>query len=373
MATRPARILELLHRKQEDFRRFGQQSISLIEKYRRTLNDLDQLTGDPAIIEPLTDLGLNQGLIASRLSWGSREESLAWVRDRIGGVSTFAVDGSQIYPSKDLSIPIALVQIGWFENQHLSSGGYEKNINLDILTPTDLRDLQGELADRKVNMRRFEMETQRLVEYMEEHQGDPNCLVFLDGSLIATFAESFDAATQAFYVKCLLQLLRASAICRVPIVGYIDTSYACDLVALLQRTANLPPSKSLHDSQLLQGNWGDRSPLFLAQRDILTKAYEDQAEQILYCYVKTNAGPAVRLELPRWIYDKGRFPQVLDWVLCEVIVGGGYPYAIETADQVAVLRSPDRQAFFAILQDWAKDQEINLQLSRKMVSKLRRR
>jgi hypothetical protein len=372
MATRPARILELLHRKQEDFRRFDQQSISLLEKYRTALKDLPQ-TRDLAIVEPLNSLTLNQGLLANSLQWSNREESLAWVRDRIGGVATFAVDGSQIYPSKDISIPIALVQIGWFENHHLPTGGYEKNINLDILTPIDLRDLQGDLAERKVNMRRFQLEIQRLIEYIEEHQGDPNCLVFLDGSLIATFAESFDAATQAFYVKCLLQLLRASTICRVPIVGYIDTSYASDLVALLQRTAQLPPSKSLHDSQLLNGNWGDRSPLFLAQRDILTQAYEEQADQILYCYLKTNSGPTARLELPRWVYESGRFPQILDWVLCEVIVGGGYPYAIETADQVAVLRSPDRQAFFAILQDWAKHQNIDLQLSRKMVSKLRRR
>jgi hypothetical protein len=372
MATRPARILELLHRKQDDFRRFDQQSISLLEKYRTALKGLPQ-THDLAIVEPLNSPTLNQGLLTNSLQWSNREESLVWVRDRIGGVATFAVDGSQIYPSKDISIPIALVQIGWFENHHLPTGGYEKNINLDILTPTDLRDLQGDLAERKVNMRRFQLETQRLIEYIEEHQGDPNCLVFLDGSLIATFAESFDAATQAFYVKCLLQLLRASTICRVPIVGYIDTSYASDLVALLQRTAHLPPSKSLHDSQLLRGNWGDRTPLFLAQRDILTQAYEEQSDQILYCYLKTNNGPAARLELPRWVYDSGRFPQILDWVLCEVIVGGGYPYAIETADQVAVLRSPDRQAFFAILQDWAKQQNIDLQLSRKMVSKLRRR
>jgi hypothetical protein len=64
---------------------------------------------------------------------------------------------------------------------------------------------------------------------------------------------------------------------------------------------------------------------------------------------------------------------VIDWVKAEVIVGGGYPYAIETADQTAVLQTSDRQMFYQILQDWAEQTELRLRFSRKMVSKVRRR
>ena len=56
-----------------------------------------------------------------------------------------------------------------------------------------------------------------------------------------------------------------------------------------------------------------------------------------------------------------------------MIIGSGYPYVIETADQVAVLRSEDRRAFYAILQDWAEDENLGLRFSRKMVSKVHRR
>ena len=45
----------------------------------------------------------------------------------------------------------------------------------------------------------------------------------------------------------------------------------------------------------------------------------------------------------------------------------------ETADQVAVLQADDRYHFYRILQDWAEQQGIHLRLSRKMVSKVRRR
>ena len=56
-----------------------------------------------------------------------------------------------------------------------------------------------------------------------------------------------------------------------------------------------------------------------------------------------------------------------------VIVGNGYPYAMETADQTAVLQSRDRQIFYRILQDWAEQEQLQLSLSQKMMSKSRRR
>jgi hypothetical protein len=63
----------------------------------------------------------------------------------------------------------------------------------------------------------------------------------------------------------------------------------------------------------------------------------------------------------------------MDYVRGEIIVGGGYPYVIETADQVAVLQAEDRQLFFRILQEWAEKAEIPVRFSRKMISKLMRR
>ena len=64
---------------------------------------------------------------------------MAWVRQTLSGVTTFAVDGSQIFPSKDISIPVALVQIGWFENPHDDTGFYEKDIDVDVMTPSELK------------------------------------------------------------------------------------------------------------------------------------------------------------------------------------------------------------------------------------------
>ena len=224
-------------------------------------------------------------------------------------------------------------------------------------------------------MRRFEMETERLQEYMEAHAGDRRCLVFLDGSLVATFAQSFEPEMRSFYSRCLRDLLRSSEDNRVPLVAYVDTSYAKDLTEQLQRWFALPEVSSVHDAQILHPlmQWGDRTPLLRCQRKILQEFYGEQQDRIGYLYLKTHDGYPARLELPLWIAENDRLEEILEWVRGEVIIGGGYPYVIETADQVAVLQTDDRYTFYRLVQDWAEQEGISLRLSRKMVSKSRRR
>lgn len=389
MPLKLSQIHEILNSKRDEFAAFNQETWKQLQNYRAVLTNLSAageadiqqrsikhpINLGARLLEPLEQA--TNGVIPSRLVWQSKEQSLAWVRQRLTGITTFAVDGSQIYPGKDLSIPIALVQIGWFENPHLPTGEYEKDIALDVMTPGDLQvGNSGDPVDRRVNMRRFQMETERLIDYIKAHPKAKDCLVFLDGSLIATFAEAFEAQSRQFYVECLLDLLATSQKYEVPLVAYIDTSYAQDLSVMLRTLYDLPASQSIHDAQLLNKymEWGDRTPLFLCQRSGVLSSYEDHADQIAFTYLKTNRDsyPA-RLEVPLWVYKAGLLDRVIDWVRGEVIIGGGYPYVIETADQTAVLQAADRQAFFKVLQDWAEQEDLNLHFSRKMVSKVRRR
>ncbi|MBD2461616.1 DNA double-strand break repair nuclease NurA [Oscillatoria sp. FACHB-1407] len=389
MTLKPSQIRDILNAKREEFNAFNREAMQVLEQYRQALKQVSEMPDSdleekiakcakPVGAKPLEPLskGIN-AVIAANLAWQNREQSLAWVRDRLTGITTFAVDGSQIYPSKDLSIPIALVQIGWFENLHLPTGGYEKDVAVDIMTPQDLRvGEHGEMADRRVSMRRFQMETQRLVEYMKACSQPESCLVFLDGSLVATFADVFDAETKSFYVDCLLELLRTSEERRVPLVAYIDTTSAKDITGMLQALYDLPEPRSIHDAQLVSRSmeWGDRTPLFLCERSGILDHYEEQRRAITFTYLKTNRDhPPARLEMPLWMHEAGLTEKVLNWVRGEVIVGSGYPYVIETADQTAVLQTEDRQAFYKILQDWAETQGLDLRFSRKMVSKVRRR
>jgi hypothetical protein len=393
MPLKPSELLQILDQKQPEFSQFNQTTAQSYGDYRRALKrvsvqsevELAELLSDYAHpgARPLEPLGSHLNwVVPSHLRWPNREQSLQWVRDRLTGITTFAVDGSQIFPSKDVTPLVALVQVGWFENPHLPLGSYDKDVHLSVLSPAELQvKHQGRPLDRQVSMRRFEMEAERIIEFMESHAGHSDCLVFFDGSLVATFAEAFDFECRAFYAQQFVNLLRASEQYRVPLVGYIDTSHACDLLQTLRCVESVPEAAMLNDPQLIghEMAWGDRTPLFLCDRPgdawgqgILAE-YEEQATRIAFTYLKANDNPPVRLEFPRWMYDAGLTDIVLDYVRGEIIIGNGYPYVIETADQVAVLQAEDRQLFFRLLQDWAEKSDINVHFSRKMVSKLLRR
>lgn len=387
---RSQQVLAQLEAKREDFRRFDQGVWQTRHTYLEALATLEswdlaqweqQLRGVETPGARPTSAWRQAWRQGFGYVWQNWEDCSAWVAQTIEGITTFAVDGSQIYVSKDISVPVALIQIGWFENHHSRAGTYVKDARLEVMTPADLgADRSGEPRELQVNVRRFQLECARLSEYMWANAGRDDCLVFLDGGLVATFAEVFAPAVQQVYAQTLLALLRTSESCRIPLIAYIDTTYTRDLVNLVGQVCGLAAAPSLHDAQLLDTylNWGDCTPMFVCARGgtnhqgILT-AYEEMADRIGFVYLKTNDNYPVRLELPLWLLEAGRLGWVLDVVRAEVAIGKGYPYAIETADQVAVLRNEDRQQFLRLMQDWSAQHDLNLRLSRKLASKLTRR
>lgn len=388
MAIKPSQIQAILQNKRTHFETFEKGQKSSLDMYQMAWKDLCQTPANKLDTwlakqhgtigaRPLESLQ-TQGICRSGLQWSNREHSLQWVNDHLTGVTTFAVDGSQIFPSKDLSPPIALVQIGWFENPHTSDADYTKDIELDVMTPRDLElgDTSKPL-DRLVNKHRFKMEIRRLVEYIEQVSDPEHCLVFFDGALVATFADAYEDEDRKDYVEALVSLLKASEEYRVPLVGYVDTSSAHDLTTLLEHhSASVAAMPKVTDAQMLNRymQWGDCTAIFQCDRTGILSEYGDHhKKRITFTYLKTNQGYPARIEMPRWMHEAGITDRVLNWVRAEIIVGGGYPYAIETADQTAVLQANDRQIFFRILQDWANQEELQLRWSRKMMSKLRRR
>ena len=390
MAIKPSQIQAILQNKRAHFETFEKGQQSSLDMYQMAWQALCQtptekletwLTNQHGTIgaRPLELLSNDhQGIYRSGLQWDNREHSLQWVNAHLNGVTTFAVDGSQIFPSKDLSPPIALVQIGWFENPHTSAADYTKDIELDVMTPRDL-DLgdTSKPLDRLVNKHRFRMEVRHLVQYIEQVSNPEHCLVFFDGALVATFADAYEDEDRKDYVDALVSLLQASEEYRVPLVGYVDTSSAHDLTTLLEHhSASIAAIPKVTDAQMLNRymRWGDCTAIFQCDRTGILSEYSDyHKKRIIFTYLKTNQGPPARIEMPRWMHEAGITDRVLNWVRAETIVGGGYPYAIETADQTAVLQANDRQIFFRILQDWAKQEELQLRWSRKIISKLRRR
>ena len=321
--------------------------------------------------------------------WQSHEAARAWALATLRDRPVIAVDGSQITPTKDYSTPVGAVQVGWYVNYHAAGGRYVKDVEFEVLGPDELAaaDDDPELAgggfpNWLVNQARFVGECRRLCMLMEEHAGLPaesRPVCFLDGSLVISFAGQMRPSRAQAYIDAVTELLACSEQNRVPLVGYVDTSFSRDLVRLIQTLASAGGGATLSDAALLSPGlaaWGDRSPFFVCARDdaLSQDGRAGFYGDIAFCYVRVvqERAPA-RVEMPRWLLESDMAEPVMDVVRAECVVGAGYPYAVETADAVAVITQQDRQRFYALLQQFMEKEGIPLTMARKAGSKLGRR
>ena len=449
-----SKVLAALTQKQQHFQGFDADFGKQISAYREALRQLGQhyplatdisaklaaqAGGSPPGALPTQEYDRWRSLTTSAsaahepvLAFGQQfehhQQSRAWA-ERLRGITTLAVDGSQIPPWRDASLPIGLIQVGLFENPHDPARPYIKDVVVEILSPLDLsegEERQQSIAaneqatsnqrasgkasagtilpsgvqssqpqqrathesfaysEQLVNLRRFELEIETLVAWMRRYQARPAearapaPLVFYDGSLVVSFALTMPQPYRERYISAALSLLEASEDCRIPLIGYIDTSYARDATTLLSHLfEQLPQTKHLHDALLWQGAlaWGDRTPAFISARgDVLPGGYGRYHDQVAFVYMQTTSyRPPARLEFPRWMLEAGLLDEALDVVRAEVIVGNGYPYAIETADAVAVISMRDREEFYRLFQEFAARNDLCFSFSSKALSKSLRR
>ena len=329
--------------------------------------------------------------------FANHEQARQWA-ECIEGVTTVAVDGSQLMPWRDASIPVALVQVGFFINPHQQNRQYVKDVQLEVLAPDEIMEEPKNESDdpdsypyseMKVTLRRYLLEIETLCNQMEQlalarSEDDPlySPVVFFDGSLVVSFAQMMPSPYREQYIESAVALLRTSEKLRVPLIGYIDTSFARDIVTMLRRLDStqacpvLRETKKIHDALLWHNHlrWGDRTPAMICARHDILQSYGPYRDRIAFCYLQTTGHrPPTRLEFPRWMLDDGVLEPVLDVVRAEIIAGNGYPYAIETADAVSVITMQDRSDFYAQFQAFMERQGVTFTFSTKSLSKNRRR
>jgi len=311
--------------------------------------------------------------------WENHRQARHWARSVLEGVTTFAADGSQISATRDISIPVGVVQVGWFENRHCQSGAYDKGLSVEVLAPPELTGTESGFADSEIEWRRFQGEAAQAERFMTAQAGSDQALAFFDSSFILSFIQHMPLPRQQAYVAQVERLLSVSEASGVPLVGYVDASYADDLGSLLARLAGQGERAGLSDAALLGSAlqaWGSRSRLYRCARSdrVLPGVIDKYYRRVLLSYLQVSGGglPA-RLELPEWVLAADRQDWVFDVVRAECVVGLGYPYTLETADAVAVLTGPDRQRFFGLFQQFAEREQLPLRFSRKSTSKQRRR
>jgi hypothetical protein len=399
-------LIEELNSRREDFRRFALQERDEFESYLALLAELSQKKSAEVRdkLNGKTDVGaLPSDEMDARKSiavkfeprWQNHEQARKWATEILQNRTTFAADGSQIQPGREINLPVAAVQIGTFENAHNERGEYRKQAFLKIIAPneffdSDLLEEKPIRAETLVGFLRFEAEIKYLKDFLREksgwrERGERMPLAFLDNTLLLSIALP-QTKLQNRYIAETAELVRVSEAAEVPIIGYVDQSYARDLIHLLDSFSSFSenrihePSDRLSDAQLLTAktleSWGDRTIYFDSRREHLSDFFTDKNgdSTVGFVYLKTasDAVPA-RLDVPAWIYKQNLLDEVLNTVRAECVIGLGYPYALETADATAVISSRDRELFLRALQDFSVRENLNFRVASKRMSKARRR
>lgn len=394
-----------LENQREDFKRFALEQTKDLTEYLERLSRFCRKSH--AEIAALLDGAENCGAIPSEefeaaqqfafsfnQAWQNHEAARRWAFEILQNRTTFAADGSQLFAEREVSLPVAAIQIGWFENPHNEGVGYEKQAHFKVLSPNELLS-QDEpvIPETKVGQRRFEAEIEKIKEFLKKKQGwqargERMPLAFYDGTLLLSISLPKTDLQEGFIGR-LVELARVSELAEVPLVGYVDRSYARDLLSLLNAfdgTAREANHQMLDDVSVLRAStpeipqtlksWGDRTVFCYSKRRGLNAFINPETGKSIvgFTYLQTTADSApARLDVPSWIYEKGLLDEVLDTVRAECVIGLGYPYALETADQTAVITVRDREIFLRALQDFAMREKLNFGVSRKAASKGRRR
>jgi hypothetical protein len=376
-----------LEEKKSDFTNFSRAQRDSLEIYLDKIKRLEQTSieeiqkrfefKEETGAMPSVELAKHKSFaIRFEQNWNNHEESRKWAYEVLQNRTTFAVDGSQIPPTRDISITVAAVQVGWFENPHSESNRYEKNAEFFILSPSELLPSPEEA---RVNERRIQEEVRKTREFLEKkkgwrERGERMPLAFYDNTLLVPFPLSQKGKSN--YIELMQNLSLLSLQTQVPLVGYVARSYAKDFITFLDEfDKESADADLLFDADVLFPNvlqfWGDRTCFCYAKRKGLTEFF---GNSIGFVYLQTTSNSAsARLDIPSWIYEKGLLEEVLDIVRAECVIGLGYPYALETADQTAVISTQDREMFYKALQDFANREQLNFTVSRKAASKGRRR
>lgn len=284
-----------------------------------------------------------------------------------------AVDGSQVYPDIHGAAFYYLTNIGRFTFYH-GQNQLPQEYSEPILhyADSDIRDTYDQLiTNATVNARRTIAEMQALATAAWSHRDNEQLIVALsDGPLLFWLGRDVPESSrlEGDYHAALVHLHDAHTATfnrhqhNTSLAGYIDRPTSRFVVALLhllslndedvRRSVLQTPGdyEGLTDYWLFK--WllqpGERSALMIQQspqnknyRNLMGESYE-----IVYFYLnvgRTGNPHLARVEMPMWVArSREAVNEIHTLMIQQCLMMGNYPYALTRADEVAVIRSPDK-------------------------------
>lgn len=277
-----------------------------------------------------------------------------------------ATDGSQIYPDRHQGTLCSLINVGFV---HLCYGGTHAGARLGSqpFVFGAIEDIHDDIT-AYLDCVRHEYELVIGAQHRAAlADGQERQLFLCDGSLIFWHLQSkTEHARRPFmdrYLAVFDQFYRNNWL----MAGYISLPNSKELVHLVQLAgAQVEHLYDTHIAQLyLQP--GQRTQLFANQASITQEYPEHLRTYFTYAHFGCEI---VRVELPAWLaHDNDRVDTVLAIIADQVRKGGGYPVSLAEAHEQAVIKAPDREFFYQMIEQIGAQRGQQIIGSRKSLRK----
>jgi hypothetical protein len=319
---------------------------------------------------------------------------------RSGDYTVIATDGSQVAPDYHHIAPWYVVNAGCAVFRYGTPPGRERCrlSSHPVLKPPRRpgMDPDGAPSDADAlsaaNTLPVQLEVERLkaelllaVELLKTECDPGRTVLLLDGPLVQwrMLHEVRSKGDRDELIRIFGDLLRRARKTDTPVAGFISRSRAVEWVTLLRfsccpdvpthgwlcsdcagsflKPQAVPNRKAHHLAleglrdldvarMLLQGQTpGARTEIIELQSETWKKISGGSSTAGFF-YVDTGSEIA-RVELPSWVWERRELLQRLHaviWDQCEA--GGGYPMVLSEAHEAAVVRGPDREAFYTLIE-----------------------
>jgi hypothetical protein len=290
-----------------------------------------------------------------------------------------SVDGSQIYPDRHHGPSCFLINIGSIQLNYCLSNNPANRVKLysqpSIFTAHD-QETGTHVSTDMVNCRRQELEFNegfKQGKALKQQVGTDPLLLLFDGSLIFWLLESKDETLQTLFLEQYINALNNMYLEQIPIAGYISLPKSRELINVIRLVhANFDPIAAqkllldqLFDSTLVQSFLKpyERSIIFRNNAPISNQYPEHLRPHFFYINSGTEIG---RVETPHWITQNNvLIDQITRIVVDQCKKGYGYPIALAEAHEIAVVKGPDRDFFYHILDKMSINYAQHMPVSQK--------
>jgi hypothetical protein len=292
----------------------------------------------------------------------------------------FSVDGSQIYPDRHQGTSCYLINVG---SVHIHYNKQKTTVALHsephVFVPTNEQEAEESSLDH-VNCKRQDFElkaSHELIQCLSASEKNDAALLF-DGSLIFWHLEGKDPAMKQEYCNRYFQSLYVLYQSKMLTAGYISMPKSKELVNLLKLAlADFDPlNNDAHKKidEVLDAHLANfflptaHHSIMFKSNSLITELYPSSLKPYFF-YLNTGFEIA-RIEIPAWIaHNPDAIKTLVTIILDQTQKGRGYPVCLAEAHEQAVVKGPDREFFYHLIQKIGIEHHQRMHISQKSMKK----